>query len=61
MIFGNSELRVQAMTNKVFSNFAITNCFYDPKGKKTDYLLGGAPNARELDADSYEFYRLEIS
>jgi hypothetical protein len=40
LIFGNSELRLKALDNKVFSNFAINNGYFNPRGEKVNILLG---------------------
>lgn len=40
IIFGNSELRIKSQENKIFSNFGISNGFYNSNGFKVDVLLG---------------------
>lgn len=32
IIFGNSELRLKSLENKLFSNFGISNGYYNPRG-----------------------------
>ena len=39
LIFGNSEIRIKAQENKIFSNFGINSSYYNAKGdKRVDYL-----------------------
>ena len=40
IIFGNSELRIKSLENKVFSNFGINNGYFNNRGHKVDYFLG---------------------
>lgn len=40
LIFGNSELRLKSLEQKLFSNFGIANSYYDPKGEKVISILG---------------------
>lgn len=49
LIFGNSELRIKSLDNKVFSNFAINNSYYASRGEKVTVLLGGGPQDREME------------
>lgn len=61
VIFGNSEIRIKSMEDKVFSNFGINNSYYDCKGEKVTVLLGGGMHDREVDIDSYEIYQIIFS
>ena len=46
LIFGNSELRIKTLEEKIFSNFAILHNFYETKGKTVDFLLGKGDKGR---------------
>ena len=54
-------MRLKANEQKIFSNFAISNSFYDARGAKVHELLGGDPQEREMPVEGYEFYELEIA
>jgi hypothetical protein len=58
IIFGNSELRIKSLENKMFSNFGISNGFYNSNNFKVDVLLGDSE--REVDLDAYEVYQLHF-
>ena len=40
LIFGNSEIRLRSLEFKLFSNFGISNIFYDSRGDKDHENLG---------------------
>ena len=40
IIFGNAEIRIKVGENKVFSNFGISNSFFNHKNDKIFDLLG---------------------
>jgi hypothetical protein len=46
------------MDNKVFSNFAINNSYYNSRGEKVTVLLGGDAHDREVELESYEIYKV---
>ena len=62
IIFGNSELRIQSLEDKVFCNFAIVCNFFETKGKNVDILLGkGKGDQGKFDnVLDYEVYSLEF-
>jgi hypothetical protein len=60
LIFGNSEIRIRATENRLFSNFAISNSYYNSRGKRVSDLLGGGISDRELNLEYYEIYQLEM-
>ncbi len=44
LIFGNSELRLRNGTKDVFSNFGVSNAFYDNRGHKISNFLNDGNN-----------------
>ena len=57
ILFGNAELRIRANEKTVFSNFGISNGYFNNKGRKVQDLLGDGEN-RELEFKSYEIYQI---
>ena len=57
LIFGNSEIRIKQGENKVFSNFAIANGFFNPKGKTINDLLNHGKE-REIKFITYEVHKV---
>ena len=55
LIFGNSELRIKTGEKNVFSNFAISNGYYNCQGEKVATLLG-AGTEREIEFLNYEMF-----
>jgi hypothetical protein len=45
---GNSEIRLKSQNKKVYSNFGVSNGYFDSKGEKVDILLGSG-GAREVE------------
>jgi hypothetical protein len=56
IIFGNSEIRVKSLELSVFSNFGISNGFYNCKGMGVEAILC-SPN-REVEVETYEVHRV---
>lgn len=46
------------MENRVFSNFGISNGYYNCRGEKVTVLLGGGQHDREMDIETYEIYQV---
>lgn len=44
IIFGNAELQIKVSDLKLFSNFGITNGYFNPKGYDCKFLLGENTN-----------------
>lgn len=59
IIFGNSELRIKSLEFTIFSNFGISNGYFDNRGEKVQSILG-ADKEREVDVSQYEFYALDL-
>ena len=59
IIFGNSELRLKAQETKLFSNFGISNAYFNSEGCKVDALLGEGTE-REINVEAYEVYALDL-
>jgi len=59
LIFGNSEIRLRSLEFKLFSNFGISNSFYDSRGDKVQELLGEG-NERDVNITGFEVYALEL-
>lgn len=56
-IIGNAEIRIRNGEDKVFSNFGISNAFFDNKREKVDALLGeGIVN--EVKFTNYEIHEV---
>ena len=53
LIFGNSELRLKTFEDKVFSNFAILNNFFETNGENVNVLLGEGDKVREVKLETY--------
>jgi len=51
IIFGNSEIRLKSLELSVFSNFGISNGFYESKGKGVEALL--CNGSREVEIETY--------
>ena len=60
LIVGNSEIRLKSQDKKLFSNFAISNGYYNNRGEKVDYLLGSG-TLREVDMETFEVFQLKFS
>jgi len=60
LIFGNSELRLKSQETKVFSNFAISNGYYNCRGEKVNILLGSG-TAREVEMQAMEVFQLVLA
>ena len=63
IIFGNSELKIKTNDKKkiVFSNFGITNSFYETKSKKVVDFLGNileGETERETEFETFEMFSL---
>ena len=60
LIFGNQEIRVDGSSNKVFSNFGISNSFYNTSGNDVRDFLGPALDGtpREAELESFEVFKL---
>jgi hypothetical protein len=58
IIFGNSELRVKSGENLVYSNFGISNSYFDCGQLTVDALFGEGKEGKELPFDAYEIYQL---
>lgn len=61
LIFGNSQVRLRSGQNKVFSNFAISNSYFNPRGKRVSDILGGSIQERELEFQYYEVYQIILN
>ena len=48
LIIGNSEIRLKTQDKKLFSNFGVSNSFYNNRGEKVDTLLGSG-TTREVE------------
>ena len=59
IIFGNSEVRIKAGEAKLFTNFGISNSFYDHRGVKVNGFIGEG-DEREVATATYEIYELEF-
>ena len=59
IIFGNSEIRLKSQETKLFSNFGISNSYYNSEGAKVDALIGEG-TTREVDIETYEVYDLDL-
>ncbi len=45
---------------KLFSNFGISNGYFNHRGYKIPFLLGDNPQSREINMDNFEFYQIEF-
>jgi hypothetical protein len=60
IIFGNSELKMKWTDPKkleLFSNFGVSNAYYDNRGFKVDTLLGEGEN-RSTFFEDFEIYKV---
>jgi hypothetical protein len=57
ILFGNAELRIRANEKTVFSNFGISNGYFNNRAKRVNDLLGDGEN-REIEFKSYEIYEV---
>jgi hypothetical protein len=57
LIFGNSELRIKSLENKVFSNFGMASGYYNRRGDSVDSFLGEG-TSREVYLEDYELHEV---
>lgn len=60
IIMGNSEVRIKSQDEMLFSNFGISNGYFNTKGEKVGVLMGGGASERELPMEGYECYELKL-
>jgi len=59
LIFGNSELRLKHGEKKFFTNFAVANGFYIPKGEKHT-ILTGKDTEKEVELETFEVFEIKF-
>ena len=59
LIFGNSEVRLKSLDSKLFSNFGISNSFFDSRGDRVNELIGEGAE-REVEMASFEIHQIEF-
>jgi len=60
LIFGNSELRIRWGELVLFSNFAVSNGYYDCRGEKYTALMGSGAQRTEA-IEGYEVFQVMFS
>lgn len=58
LIFGNSEIRIKSGEKSIFSNFGISNGYYECRNKTVDALFSEGKNKNEVPIEGYEIYQI---